>query len=91
MILGEKPLEYNINDINLDEPLITDDEKHIAAVAGILSLKEDLKSLLTRIEAIENHLINNSVPHYKPPGRNEYLSLGKVLDDIYSQLQNGTK
>lgn len=84
-------MEYNINDINLDEPLITNDERYIASIAGILSLKDDVKSLLARIEAIENHIINNSVPHYKPPGRDEYLPLGKVLDDIYSRLQNGIK
>ena len=75
----------NIDDVNLDAP-ISEEDRLTAALAGVMAAKQDAKNLLARIEAIENWILNNSIPQYRPPDSDKHIPLGKVLDDLYSKL-----
>lgn len=84
----------NIYDVNLDIPhneQVSENDRLEAALVGVLAAKQEVQNLLKRIEAIENWIINNSVPMYRPPECNQHLPLGKVLDDLYERIEHATK
>lgn len=77
-------------DINLDLPYnesASTEDVATLALEEVFQLKEAVRNLLTRVEAIENHIINNSIPQYKPPGAEKHLPLGEVLTDLYNRTE----
>lgn len=84
----------NINDVNLDLPIseqMSPYEMGYLGMIGVVSVRQDLNNLHKRVETIEQHIINNSVPQYRPPDCNQHLPLGKVLDDLYERIEHLSK
>jgi hypothetical protein len=93
-ILAANSAEVRFADNQLAHDVINDIIKKLIERINTLEVElvkqqEDLSARFDRIEEFATtELIGTNSLQYRIPGTEEYISLGKTLDDLYSRLNN---
>lgn len=93
-LLAENSAEVRFADNQLAHDVINDIIKRLIERINTLEVElvkqqEELNARFERIEKFATtELIGPQSLQYRPQGTEEYLTLGKTLDDLYSRLNN---
>lgn len=93
-LLAENSAEVRFADNQLAHDVINSIIKKLIERINTLEVElvKQQEELNARFQRIENfattELIGPSSLQYRPAGTEEYLTLGKTLDDLYSRLNN---
>jgi hypothetical protein len=93
-LLADNSAEVRFLDNQLAHDIINDIIKRLVERINQLEVElvkqqQEISERFTRIETFATtELVGSSSLEYRPSGYEEYLSLGKTLDDLYIRLNN---